>query len=238
MKNIPFILAKTLGKTLGSGNLAALWGILMTAPQAFRDNAVRAGFEDSPLLGDTIFQAIIDHPEGLWIGKCDLDGNMSLVRTDDGRLNIYAPEMESWLLSVDAESEKKALDIRGDYPLILNAGRHISMNANTLMRDPSWNAGKRACTLAMSPSDAERYGFRDGETVRVFTEAAHVDIELEVTDSTRPGLVIIPHGFGLDYNGNVYGVNVNRLTKNTHRDHLFATPLHRYVPCRVEKVPT
>ena len=63
-----------------------------------------------------------------------------------------------------------------------------------------------------------------------------MEVELEVTDTTRRGQVIIPHGFGLDYNGRVYGVNVNRLTKNTHRDHFLATPLHRYVPCRVEKV--
>ena len=45
--------------------------------------------------------------------------------------------------------------------------------------------------------------------------------------------MVIPHGFGLVYEGKVYGANVNRLTKNTHRDHLAGTPLHRYVPCRV-----
>jgi anaerobic selenocysteine-containing dehydrogenase len=236
LKNMPFVLAKTLGKTLGSGNLAALWGMLMTGPKQLRENAVRAGFKDSPALGEEIFQAALDHPEGLWIGKCDPDDNMSMIKTDDGKINIYAPEMEQWLLGVDAGSEKKALKKKSEYPFILIAGRHISMNANTLMRDPSWNAGKRACTLAMNPADAEKNGFSDGETVRVFTEAAHVDVELEVTGSTRQGQVIIPHGFGLDYNGDVYGVNVNRLTKNTHRDHFLATPLHRYVPCRIEKV--
>jgi len=57
-----------------------------------------------------------------------------------------------------------------------------------------------------------------------------------VTDATRKGQVLIPHGFGLVQNGKTYGVNVNRLTKNTYRDRLAATPLHRYVPCRVEKV--
>jgi len=46
--------------------------------------------------------------------------------------------------------------------------------------------------------------------------------------------VMIPHGFGLEYEGEVYGANVNRLTKNTHRDQLAGTPLHRFVPCRVE----
>ena len=28
---------------------------------------------------------------------------------------------------------------------------------------------------------------------------------------------------------------LNQLTKTTHRDRLLGTPLHRYVPCRVEK---
>jgi anaerobic selenocysteine-containing dehydrogenase len=238
MKRMPFVLAKTLGKSLGSGNLAALWGMLMTAPQALRDNAVRAGFENSPLLGEKLFQAILDHPEGLWIGKCDAESNLSMVRTNDGKLNLYAPEMEAPLLGIDAQSEQNALAAERDYPFILNAGRHTPMNANTLMRDPVWNAGKRACTLAMHPSDAQTHGFSDGDTVRVSTEAGHVDVELEVTAATRPGVVMIPHGFGLDYDGTVYGVNVNRLTKNTHRDPFLATPLHRYVLCRIDKIQT
>ena len=47
----------------------------------------------------------------------------------------------------------------------------------------------------------------------------------------------LQHGFGLLYDGKVFGPNVNRLTKNTHRDPLAATPLHRYVLCRVEAEP-
>ncbi|MBW2561400.1 MAG: hypothetical protein JRE40_11170, partial [Deltaproteobacteria bacterium] len=55
------------------------------------------------------------------------------------------------------------------------------------------------------------------------------------TEQVRKGTVLIPHGFGLIYDGEVYGINVNNLTKNTHRDPL-GTPLHRFVPCRVEAV--
>jgi anaerobic selenocysteine-containing dehydrogenase len=54
-----------------------------------------------------------------------------------------------------------------------------------------------------------------------------------VSDQVRQGTVLIPHGFGLIYEGEAYGINVNRLTKNTHRDPI-GTPLHRFVPCRVE----
>lgn len=234
MKGMPFVLAKTLGEKLGSGNLAALWGLLMTAPKSFRESAVRAGFKDSPAQGDDIFQAILDHPEGLWIGKCDPENNFASLQTDDGRVQVYIPELEEWVKGINGESEAASLAMSEEFPFILLAGRHTSMNANTLMRDPSWNEGKRACTLAMNPVDAESYHLNDGQKVKIITDAGEAEIELEVTEAARKGQVIIPHGFGIDYNGEVYGVNVNRLTKNTHRDKLAATPLHRYVPCRVE----
>jgi len=88
--------------------------------------------------------------------------------------------------------------------------------------------------MLMNPADAKNLELNDGQTVRVTTEAGSIDIELEVTDTARIGQVVIPHGFGLVYQGNVFGVNVNQITKNTHRDHLAGTPLHRYVRCRVE----
>ncbi len=86
----------------------------------------------------------------------------------------------------------------------------------------------------MNPADAEVRGFQDGQNVRVITEAGEETIEVEVTKATRKGQVIIPHGFGLVYDGVKYGANVNRLTKNTHRDRIAATPIHRYIPCRIE----
>ncbi len=122
-----------------------------------------------------------------------------------------------------------------NYPFILNAGRHTPQNANNLMRKPDWNKGRRTCTLAMNPVDAGKLGVVDGEFVKITTEAASERIELEVSEDVRPGQVLIPHGFGLKYDGVTYGIAVNRLTKNSHRDRLAATPIHRYVPCRVEK---
>jgi len=234
MKNMPFILAKTLGKALGSAHLAAFWGLVQSAPKSFREHAARAGFEPGLTQGEQIFQAILDHPEGLWVGRADPENNFAEVRTEDGRIHVWAPEMRDWVKEIDAGSEAKALEPDPNYPLLLMAGRHMDMNANTLMRDPSWNKDRRACTLAINPKDAEALGLADGQMARIFTEAGEADIEVEVSKATRPGQVIIPHGFGMEYGGQVYGVNVNRLTKNTHRDKMAATPLHRYVRCRVE----
>ncbi len=232
--DIPFVLAKTLGPVLGSVNLAALWGLLQASPKSFRKAAARAGFTPGITLGEEVFQAILDHPEGLVIGVADTEDNFSMIAHEDRRLHVNIPEMDAWVKGIEPGAEEEALRPDPAYPLVLQAGRHMSMNANTLMRDPSWNSGRRACTVLVHPDDAVRIGISDGQMVRVVTEAGETLIEAEVTDATRVGQVIIPHGFGLVYNGVTYGANVNRLTKNTHRDPFAATPLHRYVPCRVE----
>jgi anaerobic selenocysteine-containing dehydrogenase len=237
LADIPFILAKTLGKSLGSPNLAALWGLLQAAPKSFRKAAARAGFTPGMMLGDEVFQAILDHPEGLIVGLADEKENFAMLQTEDGRINVHIPEMGDWIMGIEPASEEKDLEPDPDYPFILQAGRHMNMNANTLMRDPSWNQGRRACTALMHPDDAAGLGISDGQTVSVITEAGRVEVEAEVTEVTRRGQVVIPHGFGMiHHDGKVFGANVNRLTKNTYRDKFAGTPLHRYVRCRVEPV--
>jgi anaerobic selenocysteine-containing dehydrogenase len=230
---MPFILGKTLGKTMGSVHKAALWGMMQIAPKSFRKNAVRAGFTPGAGMGEELFQKIIDHPEGLWVGQVDPGENLANIQTEDGRINLVIPELIAELESVDVEHEEAALISDPAFPLVLMAGRHFDMNANTLMRNPLWNEGKRDCTLAMHPEDAQALSLKNGQQVKVTTEAGSVEIEVEVTETAHKGHVVIPHGFGMVYDGKVHGVNVNRLTKNTNRDWL-GTPMHRYVLCRVE----
>lgn len=78
-------------------------------------------------------------------------------------------------------------------------------------------------------------GLEDGQNIKVTTEADSDVGELQVSKQIRKGAVLIPHGFGLIYGDTVYGLNVHNLTQNTHRD-LLGTPMHRFVPCRVEAV--
>jgi anaerobic selenocysteine-containing dehydrogenase len=234
MKYMPFILGKTLGKAMGSANLSALWGMLQVSPKAFRKKAARAGFTPGLTMGEELFKAVMDHPEGLWIGKCDPLNPLDELQTEDKRVNVLIPELADAVKGLNAKDEEISLCMNHDYPLILAAGRHWDYNANTIMRDPAWIEGKgRACTLMMHPGDAANLGLADNQIVRVTTEAGSEDVKLEITETTRLGQVIMPHGFGLVHMGRKYGANVNRLTKNSNRDPIAATPLHRFVPCRV-----
>ncbi len=237
MQLMPFILAKTLGKSLGSANLAALWGLLQITPKSFRENAARVGFKPGMMMGEEMFRALLDHPEGLWVGRSDVENFWKDLQTEDKRINMLIPELEEKVKLLEPEREVAELTLNDTYPLVLAAGRHMDYNANTIMRDPAWCDGKsRVCSLMMNPSDAFKLGLQDGQMVKIVTEVGHEEIELEITDTARVGQVIMPHGFGLVHSGQKNGANVNRLTKNTNRDPIAATPLHRFVPCRVEAV--
>ena len=114
--------------------------------------------------------------------------------------------MAEWLEEIESDLESKKLEEdTKKFPLIMSSGRHWDTNANTQMRDPVWNRNKRACTATMHPVDAEKYNFKDGQMVKVTTEAGWETIELEVTHGARPGYIMIPHGFGLVHQGKIYG---------------------------------
>jgi len=233
MMRIPFIAAKTLGSAIGSAHLASYFTGFLERSQAKQEEAARVGFDAGPDQGLTLYQAIIDHPEGVLVGVQDIRKNLGRLATKDGRIRLHTAEAEEWIKEISPGEEEKRLKTDAEFPLILMAGRHMDMNANTAMRDPAWNEGRRPCTLAMNPADSEKFGFSDGQMVKVITEAGEETIEVEVTEDARKGQVIIPQGFGLVYDGVKYGANVNRLTKSTNRDFV-GTPMHRYVPCRVE----
>jgi anaerobic selenocysteine-containing dehydrogenase len=231
---LPFILAKTLGEELGSQNLAALWGLLMRFPMMHPEEVTRAGYQVGPMTGEEIFRKILETRGGVKIGVVNTENNFSLLKTPDKKIHIHFPEMESWVKEVTPAAEEAEL-VNRDYPMVLMAGNHMEMVANTIMRDPAWNEGRRPCTLRIHPEDAKELGISDGEEVMIETEAGSTKVEAEVTDSSHRGQVVIPHGFGLVHLGKEHGVNVNRLAPAKHRDRLAATPLHRYIPCRVRK---
>jgi anaerobic selenocysteine-containing dehydrogenase len=68
-------------------------------------------------------------------------------------------------------------------------------NAERLMK------GADRCTLLMNPKDAATRAIVAGESVRVTSRAGAVRVAVEITDTIRPGVVSLPHGFGHDREG-------------------------------------
>jgi anaerobic selenocysteine-containing dehydrogenase len=219
-----FIIAKTLGRHFGSAHLASLWGRLRAMPHE---------------AGKKMFQATLDQTNDIAAAAAAAAGPASNelpeLPTADGKVRLNLPEMIQWIEEVDPTREREEFEKeKAEFPFILSSGRHFDFNANTQMRNPEWNKGKRVCTLIMHPIDAEKHQLRDGQMVKVLTEGGEEKLELEVDSTTREGYIMVPHGFGLVHEGKVYGANANRLAKSSHRDRLAGTPQHRYIPCRVE----
>ena len=94
MKKVPFIAAETLGKAIGSAHLASYFtGSLQRSP-AKQAGAVAAGFEAGEDQGLALYQALIDHPEGVLVGVQDLRKNLGKLATGDGKIRLYTAEAE------------------------------------------------------------------------------------------------------------------------------------------------
>jgi anaerobic selenocysteine-containing dehydrogenase len=237
MLKLPFILAEILGKVMASPHQAFLWGLLWSAPTPLKEAMTRAGFPEGPNQAGAALNAILENRQGIWLGRLDPDKNLDFVATEDGQINLHDPELLDWLTQVTPQSEAEALKPDPEFPLLMMAGWHIDTNANTLMRDPAWNKGRRVGCLAVHTDDAQALGLADGDKARLTTKAGMAEIEVEISPLTRPGMVLIPQGFGLDFGDEKkVGVNVNELTDAGHRDRLAGTPHHRRVPCRLEKI--
>jgi len=232
---LPFVLARTLGPVLGSIHLASLWGMIWSAPRWIKEAMARGGFPEGEDQAGRVYRAIMEHPEGIWLGRLDPDKNLDHVSHKEGRIQLYSSELVEWLSLVTPEAEAEALKPDPDFPMILVAGWHNDYNANTNMRDPAWNKGRRVGCLAVHPQDAAKLNLTDSESCRLTTRAGSEIVEIEISKLTRPGMVLMPQGFGLDFDGQSVGINVNRLTHVAHRDRIAATPYHRRVPCRLEK---
>lgn len=230
---LPFVVAKTLGKALDSPQFAAVWALLAQYSQTASIKLERAGYELSPMLGDELFQKLLDSPNDVLLGVQDTENNIAEnIKTADGKVHLHIPVLDDWKARINPTAEAKALENQ-NYPMTLMAGARSDFNANTRMRNREWIGDKQPCTMQINPEDAKELGLETGGLALVGTEASSLEVVVEISERVYRGIVIIPHGFGLEHCGKAEGVNVNYLTPARNRDPLAGTPLHKSLPCRV-----
>jgi len=147
------------------------------------------------MTGEEMFRQILKTPGGVRIGVVDTENNLSLLKTPNKKIHIHFSGMESWVKEITPGAEETQL-VNESYPMVLMAGNHMEMVANTIMRDPGWNQGKRPCTLRIHPEDAEELGIHDKDLALIETEAGSAKIEAEVTGSSYRGQVVVPMASG------------------------------------------
>ena len=240
-KFLPVVLYETLGRSLGDdlAPAALVWGAAQTLAGGEPEAVRRAGYEgDGPALGNALFQAILDNPNGVVITSDPFDETWKRVATDGGRIQVVIPDLVKELAELKDEQPVARNDA---FPFILAAGERRTNTANTIYRDPNWRRKDPAGSLRMSPGDAARLGVETGGRVRITTKRGSAEAAVEITDTLRDGHVTLPNGMGLAYpdesgRRTVYGAAPNELTSGEDRDWLAGTPWHKHVRAQVEAV--
>lgn len=231
----PVLLYRTLGPSLPEGMAAGavVWGLALRCAVEHGPALKRAGFGGSPAeAANALFESVLANPSGVVFAKDDWEGVWKRVSRKDRTLQLALDDL---LADV---ADLRAGPAFGDeaFPFVLSAGERRAFTANTIVRDPAWRTKDAGGSLRMHPDDALRLSVSSGDTVRLTTRKAAVQVPVEVSDTMRAGHVSLPNGMGLmvaDDAGRG-GVAPNELTASEDRDPYLGTPWHKYVPARVE----
>jgi anaerobic selenocysteine-containing dehydrogenase len=171
-------------------------------------------------------------------------------------LGPLAPRLPDVLSTASGKVEVVPAEIIADVPRLVAAlaepvdGRLVLIGRRQLGSNNSWMhnleplvRGQNRCTAQVHPADAERLGLVDGARAVVRSRAGKVEVPVEITDTIRPGVVSIPHGWGHDVAGTKAavasahpGVNTNLLADDTLLDGPSGTAVLNGIPVEVEPV--
>ncbi len=158
-----------------------------------------------------------------------------VLRTTSGLVEL-APEP----LMQDLARLEAALARADDGTFVLVGRRHLRSNNSWMHNVGVLVKGKERCTLQVHPDDAADLGLTDGDLADVASRVGMVTAPVEVTDSIRPGVVSLPHGWGHDRPGTRMGVaaahagvNSNLLTDGEALDPLSGNAVLNGIPVTV-----
>jgi anaerobic selenocysteine-containing dehydrogenase len=129
------------------------------------------------------------HPNGIDFGPM-APQLPDILGTPDKKIRLAPPYLLDDLPRLAARIERPA------EPLVLVSRRHLRSNNSWMHNVPALMKGKDRCTLLVHPADAARWGIADDDIVTVKSEAGEIKVPVEVTDSIKPGVVSMPHGWG------------------------------------------
>lgn len=174
------------------------------------------------------------NPHGIDLGA--LEQRMpEMLRTESGMVEL-APEQ----LLADLPRLKAAMNAVDDQEMLLVGRRHLRSNNSWMHNIDVLIKGKPRCTMHIHPEDAARLGIADGGSAVVTSRVGSLSVSVEVTDSVRPRVVSLPHGWGHGIRGTRMrvaaehaGVNSNVLTDEEALDPLSGNAVLNAIPVTV-----
>ncbi|MEM9593548.1 MAG: molybdopterin-dependent oxidoreductase [Acidobacteriota bacterium] len=236
---LSLVLRETLGAALpeGATSAAILWGACQFYARRHADAVRRAGIEDAGAgLGEALFQRILGSRSGTHISLHDSEDMWRFIRHPDGKVHLAVPEMLEEIDALAADTPESG----AEFPFVLLAGERRSYNANTIIREQTWRKKDGDGALKLNADDARDLGLGDGALAVCESVRGSLVARVEISDEVLPGVASIPHGYGLEEQGDGEWVRtgpaINELTDAEHCDDLAKTPFHKHVPVRIRAV--
>ena len=184
--------------------------------------------------GGLNLQKLKDNPHGLDLGPMEPQ-LPALLKTPDKKIDLTPEVIMNDVERLDAYVPEKGL--------VLIGRRHVR-SVNSWMNNLHFLVkGKNPCLLLMHPDDAERLQIENGERVRVKSRHLSLEALVEVTDTMRPGVLCLPHGYGQNVPGTQLStaskldtVSFNDISDETDFDIPSVTPALHSVAVTVEKL--
>ena len=194
-----------------------------------------AAFGANP--GGLSLDVLLANPHGVDLGA--LEPKMpEMLRTPSGHIEL-SPEV----FINDLKRLKESMNGVDLDQMLLVGRRDLKSNNSWMHNIKVLTKGSLSCTAHIHPNDAARIGAVTGTALRIASRVGEVQVPAEVTDSVRPGVVSLPHGWGhsvpgtkMSVAGEKAGVNSNILTDDQVLDPLSGNAVLSAIPVTVEVV--
>jgi anaerobic selenocysteine-containing dehydrogenase len=179
-----------------------------------------------------------EKPEGDYYAEKRYEIPENLFRTPSGKIEIYSETLQKEGFDpLPSFLEPERGPVRGKknflkkYPLILSVGNRNLYYTHSQQRQVA--ALKRICPEPLTeigPETAERFGIENGDLIIVETNTGQVRMKALVDERVAEGVVLVPHGWGGEANGNL-------LTDVTCREPIMGYPDQKSLQCNIRKAP-
>lgn len=160
------------------------------------------------------------------------------LRTPTGMIELSPPSLIADLVRLEASIAKA-----DDDQMLLVGRRELKSNNSWMHNIKVLTKGSLSCTAQVHPDDATRLGLINGASVRITSRVGSVEAPVEITDSVRPGVVSLPHGWGHGVAGTRMsvaaekaGVNSNILTDESIIDPISGNAVLNAIPVSLQPV--
>ena len=124
---------------------------------------------------DQAFWALYDRPYGAKITEVNPDPEgyaYDHIHYPDHKFRLYDDIVDDYLKIIQPDKELAALtDEMANFPMLISSGNHGDEGGvNAYMRNSDTYRYRKPYTVLIHPADAEKYGIKDGQMVKISTK--------------------------------------------------------------------